>query len=93
MVPQASQQQIVQERDRLRLLLDVNNAVCSTLSLQDLLLKVSGWLRQFFTYALASMVIRDEKSGQLRVHALDAPAPGGVLAEGSLLVSGWTCSM
>jgi formate hydrogenlyase transcriptional activator len=48
-------------------------------------LQVSGWLRQFLTYDLASMVIRDEKSGQLRVHALDAPAPGDVLAEGSLL--------
>ena len=85
MVPQASQQQISQERDRLRLLLDVNNAVCSTLSLQELLLTVSGWLKQFLTYDLASMVIQDEESGQLRVHALDAPAPGGVLAEGSLL--------
>ena len=85
MVPQASQQQLVQERDRLRLLLDVNNAVVSTLSLQDLLLAVSGWLRQFLTYDLASMVVIDEESGQLRVHALDAPAPGGVLTEGALL--------
>ena len=85
MVPQASQQQIVEERDRLRLLLDVNNAVVSSLSLQDLLLTVSGWLRQFLKYDLASMVVIDDESGQLRVHALDAPAPGGVLAEGALL--------
>ena len=80
MVPQASPQQIVQERDRLRLLLDVNNAVCSTLSLRELLLTVSGWLKQFLTYDLASMVVLDDESGQLKVHALDAPAPGGVLA-------------
>ena len=85
MVPQPSPQQISQERDRLRLLLDVNNAVVSTLSLRDLLLTVSGWLKQYLTYDLASMVIRDDESGQLRVHALDAPAPGGVLAEGSIL--------
>ena len=85
MVPQASPQQISQERDRLRLLLDVNNAVCSTLSLQELLLKVSGWLRQFLTYDLASMVVRDEESGQLRIHALDGSPPGGILGEGALL--------
>jgi formate hydrogenlyase transcriptional activator len=85
MVPQASQQQIVQERDRLRLLLDVNNAVCSTLSLQELLLKVSGWLRQFLTYDLASMVVVDEESGQLRIHALDGSPPGGILGQGALL--------
>ncbi|HKV35359.1 MAG TPA: sigma 54-interacting transcriptional regulator [Pyrinomonadaceae bacterium] len=85
MLPSAAQQQLSQERDRLRLLLDINNAVVTNLSLRDLLLAVSGWMKQFFAHDLASMVICDEESGQLRVHALDAPAPGGVLAEGSLL--------
>ena len=85
MLPQISQPEVADERDRLRLLLDINNAVVSTLSLKDLLLAVSGWLRQFFEHDFASMVIKDEETGQLRVHALDAPAPGGVLAEGALL--------
>ena len=35
MVPEANQQQISRERDRLRLVLDVNNVVVSTLSLRD----------------------------------------------------------
>ena len=85
MLPSIAQQELSQERDRLRLLLDVNNAVVTNLSLRDLLLAVSGWMKQFFAHDLASMVICDEESGQLRVHALDAPAPGGVLTEGSIL--------
>ena len=85
MLPQISQQEAVDERDRLRLLLDVNNAVVSNLSLKEVLLAVSNCLRKFFAHDWASMVIKDEESGQLRVHALDAPAPGGVLEEGSVL--------
>ena len=73
------------ERDRRQLLLEVSNAVVSNLTLRELLIAVSGWLRKFFDHDVASMVIRDEESGLLRVHALDAPAPGGVLAEGSVL--------
>ena len=78
MLPQVSQ-------DRLRLLLDVTNAVNASLSLKELLLAVSECLRTFFDHDWASMVIKDEESGQLRVHALNAPAPGGVLEEGSIL--------
>ena len=85
MLPQAPQRDLSDERDRLRLLLDVNNAVVTKLSLKELLYVVSGWLRKFFPLDLASMVIKDEESGMLKVHALDAPAPGGVLAEGSVL--------
>ena len=85
MLPQISQQEAVDERDRLRLLLEINNAVVSNLSLKELLLAVSNCLREFFAHDVASMVIKDEETGQLRVHALNAPAPGGVLEEGSIL--------
>ena len=83
MLPQISQADLSSER--LRLLLDINNAIVSNLTLKELLLAVSGWLRQFFPIDFASMVIKDEETGMLRVHALDSPAPGGVLGEGSLL--------
>ena len=78
MVPQVSQ-------DRLRLLLDVNNAVVSNLSLKELLYAVAELLRKFCAHDFASIVIKDEESEQLRVHALNAPAPGGILDEDSLL--------
>jgi len=83
MLPQISQHELSSER--LRLLLDISNAVVSNLSLKELLYAVSGWLRKFFPVDWASMVIKDVETGQLRVHALDAPAPGGILGEGSLL--------
>ena len=85
MLPQAPQRDLSDERDRLRFLLDVNNAVVSSLSLKDLLYSVSGWLRRFFPLDFASMVIRDEETGMLKIHALDAPIPGGVLGEGSVV--------
>jgi hypothetical protein len=44
MLPQAPQRDLSDERDRLRLLLDVNNAVVSNLSLKELLYAVSGWM-------------------------------------------------
>ena len=78
MLPQVSQ-------DRLRLLLDVTNAVNSNLTLKDLLMAVTECLRKFFDHDWASMVIKDEESGQLRIHALNASVPGGVLVEGSIL--------
>lgn len=73
------------ERDRLRLLLEVSNAVVTNLSLKDLLLAVSACLRRFFNHDFASVVLYDEEQGQLRVHALDAQVPGKVLDEGSVL--------
>src|ERR1044072_9261471 len=85
MLPQAPQRDLSDERDRLRFLLAVNNAVVATLSLKDLLYTVSGWLRKFFPLDFASMVIKDEESGMLKIHALDAPPPGGVLDEGSVI--------
>src|SRR5262245_22386358 len=86
MLPQSTQtHDATDERDRLRLLLDVTNAVVSSLSLQELLYAVSGWLRKFFPVDFSSMVLVDEETGLLKVHALDFPAPGGVLGEGTLL--------
>lgn len=86
MLPQSSQpHDVSDERDRLRLLLDVTSAVVSNLTMRELLFTVAGWLRKFFPVDWASMVIKDEETGLLKVHALDAPAPGGILAEGALL--------
>jgi len=73
------------ERDRRQLLLEVNNAVVSNLSLHDLLVSVSGWLRKFIKHDFASVVLVDKESGQLRIHALDKPIPGGFAREGGIL--------
>jgi len=67
MNPQLSHQQALsRERDRRKLLLEVNNAVVQNLSLRDLLVAVSGWLHKFINHDFASVVLVDEASGQLR---------------------------
>ena len=73
------------ERDRRQLLLEVNNAVVSNLSLHDLLLVVSSWLRKFIKHEFASVVLVDEESGQLRIHALDKPFRLNLAREGTIL--------
>ena len=73
------------ESDRLRLLLEVSNAVVSKLSLKDLLVTVSSFLKRFIDHDFASVVLYDEESEKIHVHALDKPAPGGVLGEGTIL--------
>ena len=80
------------ELDRLRLKLErtqlqieVSNVVVSKLSLKDLLVAVSDLLKKFIAHDVASVVLYDPESQQLRVHALDRPAPGGVLGEGEIL--------
>ncbi len=78
-------QQAEFERDRRQLLLEVNNAVVSNLSLKDLIVTVSGWLRKFIRHDFASITLVDEETGQLRIHALDKPAPGGIATIGSLI--------
>jgi len=73
------------ERDRRQLLLEVNNAVVSNLTLHDLLMSISGWLHRFINHDFASVVLLDKESGQLRIHALDALVPANFAKEGSIL--------
>ena len=75
----------VGEAERARVLLEVTRAVVSNLSLHDLLLAVSGCLKQFFNHDVASLVLFEEEARRLRVLALDTPTPGDLLREGSLL--------
>jgi formate hydrogenlyase transcriptional activator len=75
----------VGEAERAHILLEVTRAVVSNLSLHDLLLAVSGCLKQYFNHDVASVVLYDEQSDQLRLHALDSPVPGDVLLEGAVM--------
>lgn len=75
----------VGETERARILLEVTRAVVSNLSLRELLLAVSGCLKQYFNHDVASVVLYDEQADQLRLHALDSPVAGDVLLEGSVM--------
>jgi formate hydrogenlyase transcriptional activator len=66
----AAQQQLRQERDHLRLLLEVNNAIVSHLDLGELFPAVSACLRRVVQHDGASLVLYDEQTRLYRVHVL-----------------------
>src|SRR3972149_7369840 len=79
---QSVQQQLKEERDRLSLLLEVNNAVVSVLDLHELLNAVSASLRRLVPHEYASLSLYDAESQRLQIHALDFPVSKGMLQEG-----------
>lgn len=68
-----AQQQFARERDRLQLLLEVNNAVVSALDLRQLLEVISPSLRRIVRHDFAALLIYDPAGNQLLAHALDFP--------------------
>jgi formate hydrogenlyase transcriptional activator len=78
---QVAQQQLTRERDRLRLLLDVNNAVVSTLDLHELLTAISSCLRRVLRHECTSLALLDVETNHLRLYALDFPSGKGLLQE------------
>jgi len=65
------QEELIRERDRLRLLLEVNNAIVTHLETESLFKAISGTLRQTLKVELASLTLWDPESKQLRRQALD----------------------
>jgi formate hydrogenlyase transcriptional activator len=65
--------QLGRERDRQRLLLEVNNAVISHLELRELLKAVSLSLRRVVPHDLAGFALFDPETQRLSAHALDFP--------------------
>jgi formate hydrogenlyase transcriptional activator len=79
---QSVQRQFQDERDRLSLLLDVNNSVVSALDLRELLNAVSKSLLRLVPHEYASLSLYDAKTQRLQIHALDFPISKGLLQEG-----------
>ena len=69
----AYQRQLARERDRQRLLLEVNNAVISHLELRQLLKAISVSLSRVVPHDLAGFALFDFEKQQLSAHALDFP--------------------
>jgi formate hydrogenlyase transcriptional activator len=79
---QCAHQQLTRERDQLRLLLDVGNAVVATLDLRELLTTVSDCLHRVIPHDYASLALYDSDSNTLQIHALDFQSTTGFLQEG-----------
>jgi formate hydrogenlyase transcriptional activator len=68
---QALQQQLEHERDRLKLLLDLNNSVVSTLDLRQLFRAISANVRRVMDCDYASILLPEQEGKLLRVYARD----------------------
>ena len=79
---QGYQQELARERDRLRLLLEVNNAVVSRLDLRDVFAATTASLRRVMPHEIASLYLYDPDNEVFRRHALDSPRGKGLLKEG-----------
>ena len=77
--------QLAHERDRLRTLLEVNNAVVGCLATRELFHAISASLRRTFGLDYASLLIYDADAGALRMHVLDFPDGTGAIREDAVV--------
>lgn len=82
-----AEQEAQRRFERERLMLEINNAVVSHLSLRDLLKAISHCLRQVIPHDAALLSLHDPKNGQLRLHALDLQMFGPVPFEEGVQIS------
>jgi formate hydrogenlyase transcriptional activator len=78
----AYQEQLTRERDRQRLLLEVNNAVVAHLDLDVLFTAVSACLRKVIRHDGSSLLLYNAETGQWRVHVLDFERNESFVEEG-----------
>ncbi len=78
----ASQRDVERQRDRFSLLLRMTNTIASTLDLREVFRAVSLCLREMVPQEYASLILYDDKTQRVRLHALDFPDNQGALTEG-----------
>src|SRR5581483_5306265 len=78
---QTAQQQVVRERDRLKLLLDVNNAVVSNLALSELSRAIPTSVRAAMQCDAACLSLPARENKALTIFGLDFPSNKGFMRE------------
>ena len=76
------QRELARERDRLRLLLDVNNAVVSHLNMDDVFASVSASLQKVIQHDGCSLMLYEPDTGQYRCHVLKVSKNESFVEEG-----------
>ena len=76
---QAYQRQLAQERDRLRVLLDLNNVLVTSRELPDLFRGIVATLQRVIRHDYTSLALLDPMTGLLKIYALDFPGHQGLL--------------
>src|SRR6266436_3027107 len=74
---QATQRQLSTERDHLRLLLDVTNAMVSKLDLAELVAAISSSLERAIPHEFTALALYDKESDDLVVHAAATKSSDG----------------
>jgi formate hydrogenlyase transcriptional activator len=78
---QAYQVQLARERDRLQVLLDVNNVLVSTRELPELFRGIVTSLEKVIHHDYTSLALRDPASGLLKIHGLDFSTRPGLFEQ------------
>ncbi len=73
------QRELARERDRLKLLLEINNAIVSQLDVSEVFRFASGLIRGYFGNEFTGVWVIDRQSGQLQSVLLDFPSGKGFL--------------
>src|SRR5712675_3099553 len=74
---QAYQRQLAQERDRLRVLLDLNNVLVTSRELPELFRGIVATLQRAIRHDYTSLALLDPMTGLLKIYALDFPGHRG----------------
>jgi formate hydrogenlyase transcriptional activator len=84
---QAYQQQLARERDRLQVLLDINNILVSTRDTGTLFQGIVSSLKPVLRHDYTSLALFDISSGLLKIHALEMPGSMNKLPKTEFTVS------
>lgn len=79
---QVAQAQLARERDRLRLLLEINNSVVSHLEFRELFASINSCLRAVVPHDYTSLALYEPDRNGFVVYALDFPGSKGFVTEG-----------
>jgi formate hydrogenlyase transcriptional activator len=72
---QALQKKLARERDRLKVLLEINNLLVSTRDVTALFRGIVSSLKTVVQHDYTSLALLDQATGFLKIHALDLPVP------------------
>jgi len=80
-VAESYQAQLVRERDRLSLLLEINNHIVTKLEINELFRAAAASLRKYFENDFTSFWLLDEHSNRLKCMVMDFPGTRGYMAD------------
>jgi formate hydrogenlyase transcriptional activator len=81
---QENLEQALQQRDRFRLLLDLNNRVAAHCGIRQVFHTRSSGLRRLFKCECVGLALPDRSGDQLRQHLIDFPDSKGYFREGTV---------